>query len=138
MSGNERHHAAITAYFAGVNAERFDDVAALFAPAGELHAPGTPPRVGRAAIAAYFAAALRPYPEHHDDPVRTVFAGDTITVEIHFTGRHTAGAPIEFDAVDVFDFDAAGEIVKLSSWYDSYTVRGELRQIRAAAETGAA
>ena len=50
-----------------------------------------------------------------------------MTVEIHFTGRLENGAPIEFDAVDVFDLDDEGRIVKLTSWYDSHAVRKTLR-----------
>ncbi|HVV91671.1 MAG TPA: nuclear transport factor 2 family protein [Solirubrobacterales bacterium] len=122
---------AIEAYFDGVNAERFDDVAGLFAPDGVLIAPGTRPR-REGEIAAYFAAALAPYPDHRDDPTRVVVAGSTATVEIHFTGRTDSGAPLEFDAVDVFDFDEQGRIVRLSSWYDSHLVRGKLAEIRAA------
>jgi uncharacterized protein (TIGR02246 family) len=123
---------AVDAYFAGVNTERFEDVAALFAPDGVLIAPGTPPRQG-ADIATYFAAALAPYPDHHDEPTRVVVAGPTVTVEIHFTGRTTAGAALEFDAVDVFDFDDEGRIARLSSWYDSHLVRKKLAAIRSSA-----
>jgi ketosteroid isomerase-like protein len=121
----------IDAYFEGVNAERFDDVAALFAPEGVLIAPGTLPRRG-VEIAAYFAAALAPYPDHYDDPTRVVVAGSTATVEIHFTGRTASGAALEFDAIDVFDFDGTRLIVQLSSWYDSHLVRKKLAEIRAA------
>lgn len=130
MAADERHRAAIEAYFAGINGERYEQVAALFAPDGELIAPGIEPRHGHEAIASYFAAALGPYPEHLDDPTRMIFAGDTVTVEIHYTGRLASGFALEFDAVDVFDFDAAGLIRRLSSWYDSHAVRARLRTAR--------
>lgn len=134
MTESERHADTIRAYFASINAEQFDAVAALFAQDGELRAPCTEWLRGHDQIAAYFEAALRPYPEHFDDPVRTLFSGDSATVEIHYTGRHTSGTPIEFDAVDVFDFNSDGKIRKLTSWYDSYTVRATLRRIRESAE----
>ncbi|HEY1689776.1 MAG TPA: nuclear transport factor 2 family protein [Solirubrobacteraceae bacterium] len=121
---------ALEAYFSGINKERYGDVASLFAEHGELVAPGIDPRVGPAAIESYFAAALRLYPNHLDQPTRVIVAGRTATVEIHFTGALASGAPIEFDAVDVFDFDAAGEIVRLSSWYDSHAVRAMLKAAR--------
>ncbi|HET6507007.1 MAG TPA: nuclear transport factor 2 family protein [Baekduia sp.] len=123
----------IAAYFDGINEERYGDVAALFAPDGRLLAPGTAPRVGGDAIATYFAAALKPYPVHHDGPTRAIHAGRTVTVEITFTGALASGAPLTFDAVDVFDLDADGRIVKLSSWYDSHDVRKRLRAAREAA-----
>ena len=56
----------LDAYFDGINAERYEDVAALFAPDGELVAPGVKPRDGREAIAAYFGLVLARYPVHHD------------------------------------------------------------------------
>ncbi len=125
-----RHAAVLRAYFDGINGEDYAAVAALFAPGGTLIAPGTEPRTGADAIAAYFAAALAPYPEHYDDPTRIIHAATTATVEIHFTGRLASGAPLEFDAVDVFDFDADGRIERLSSWYDSHAVRMQLRRAR--------
>jgi ketosteroid isomerase-like protein len=117
----------VQAYFQGINDERYDDVAALFAPDGVLIAPGIEPKVGPEAVATYFRAALRLYPEHYDDPTRIIEAGSTVTVEIRFTGRLSNGAPMEFDAIDVFDLDDEGRIVKLSSWYDSHAVRTTLR-----------
>jgi ketosteroid isomerase-like protein len=117
----------VEAYFQGINEERYDDVGALFAPDGVLIAPGVEPRVGPEEIASYFRAALRLYPEHYDDPTRIIEAGPTVTVEIHFTGRLENGAPLEFDAVDVFDLDDQGRISKMSSWYDSHAVRKHLR-----------
>lgn len=117
----------VQAYFDGINEERYDDVGALFAADGVMIAPGTEPRVGPEQVASYFRAALRLYPEHYDDPTRIIEAGSTVTVEIHFTGRLENGAPLEFDAIDVFDLDDQGRIVKLSSWYDSHAVRKALR-----------
>jgi ketosteroid isomerase-like protein len=117
----------VRAYFDGINAERYEDVGALFAPDGELVAPGISPLRGPEAVSSYFGAALRLYPEHFDDATRVIAAGTTVTVEIHFTGKLENGEPIEFDAVDVFDLDAEGRIVRLSSWYDSHAVRRAVR-----------
>ncbi len=58
---------------------------------------------------------------------RIIEAGRTVTVEIHYTGKLENGQPIEFDAIDVFDLDDDGRIVRLSSWYDSHAVRRSLR-----------
>jgi len=126
----ERHRPAVQAYFDGVNGERYHDVAALFALDGQLTAPGAGPHNGREAIAAYLAAALRPYPQHLDRPTRMIFAGDTVTVEIHYTGKLESGFSLEFDAIDVFDFNADGLVQRLSSWYDSHAVRSMLRRGR--------
>lgn len=118
--------AVLDAYFDGINSERYDEVAALFAPDGELSAPGVRTRRGPEEIAAYFRMVLARYPVHHDQPTRTVIAGSTATVEISFTGELESGAPITFEAVDVFDFDEQGKISKLVTWYDSHLVRSKL------------
>ena len=125
----------IDAYFDGVNEERYEDVADLFADDGELVAPGTEPR-RREAIAEYFAAALKPYPGHDDRPGRILIAGSTALVEIHFTGTTESGCEIEFDAVDIFDFDEQDRITRLSSWYDSHLVRSRLREARGQGRDG--
>jgi len=136
MPGEPR--AVLDAYFDGINEERYDDVGALFAPDGALVAPGVTPRRGPAEIARYFTAALAPYPVHRDDPTRSVLAGATATVEIAFTGALASGAPMAFDAIDVFDFDADGRIARLSTWYDSHLVRGRLAEAQAVSAPGAA
>jgi ketosteroid isomerase-like protein len=128
----------IHAYFEGINAERYDRVAALFAPDGVLIAPGIEPRRGAAEIEEYFGAALRIYPEHRDDATRIIVAGSTATVEIRFTGALESGVRMAFDAVDVFDFDDQGRIARLSSWYDSHAVRSQLRAALAGRTAGEA
>jgi hypothetical protein len=85
-------------------------------------------------VETYFTAALGPYPEHLDTPTRILVSGSTATVEIHFKGALDGGIEIEFDAVDVFDFDDDGLVTRLTSWYDSHDVRSRLREARQAAE----
>ncbi len=129
--------AALSAYFDGINSERYGDVGDLFAPEGELKAPGTDSLRGPKEVETYFTAALGPYPEHRDTPTRILISGSTATVEIHYQGALADGAEIEFDAVDVFDFDDDGLISRLTSWYDSHDVRSRLREARAAASAPA-
>ncbi len=126
--------AALSAYFEGINSERYGDVGALFAPEGELKAPGSRLLRGPTEVETYFTAALGPYPEHLDTPTRILVSGSTATVEIHFKGALAGGVEVEFDAVDVFDFDDDGLVTRLTSWYDSHDVRSRLRDARKAAE----
>jgi uncharacterized protein len=118
--------AVLGAYFDGINSERYDDVAALFAEDGTLAAPGMRPREGREAIAAYFPKVLARYPEHFDDATRILVDGRAAAVEITFTGKLDTGEPITFEAIDIFDLDAHGKITKLSTWYDSHSLRRQL------------
>lgn len=131
MSGADPRQVALDGYFDGINEERFEDVGALFTPDAELRAPGFPVRRGRAEIAAYLAGVLATYPVHRDQPTRTLLAGDTATVEIHYTGRLADGTPLEFDAVDIFDFAPDGQIAALRTWYDSAAVHGDLAKAAA-------
>lgn len=116
----------LDAYFAGVNEDRFEDVAALFAPQATLTAPGVGPLTPEE-IAPYLAKALQGYPTHHDEPTRIVEAPGTATVEIRFTGQTHEGTPITFEALDVFDFDEHGRITRLRTWFDSHELRKKLR-----------
>jgi|1186.fasta_scaffold126441_1 uncharacterized protein (TIGR02246 family) len=118
--------AVLVAYFDGINSERYDDVAALFAEDGVLIAPGIRPRRGREEIAAYFPKVLARYPEHFDDATRILVDGRAAAVEIDFTGKLDTGEPIRFQAIDIFDLDAQGRIARLSTWYDSHSLRRQL------------
>ncbi len=138
MTDQSDIESTLNAYFDGINSERYGDVAALFAEETELRAPGTPALRARAEVESYYRAALGPYPQHRDEPTRTLIAGRAATVEIRFTGALASGTPIEFEAVDVFDFDDAGQIIRLTSWYDSHDVRSKLRDARAAQSTAPA
>jgi ketosteroid isomerase-like protein len=131
-SDPDPRQAALDGYFDGINEERFEDVAALFTPDAELRAPGFPVRRGREEIAAYLAGVLATYPVHRDQPTRTLIAGDTATVEIHYTGELADGTPLEFEAVDIFDFAPDGQIASLRTWYDSAAVLADLTKAAAA------
>ena len=116
----------LDAYFAAVNEDRFDDVAALFTPDATITAPGAG-TVKQPGIAAYLTSALSGYPTHHDEATRTLHADHAATVEITFTGELADGRRIAFDALDVFDFDAQARITKLTTWFDSHTLFKQLR-----------
>ena len=113
--------AVIDAYFARLNADDWDAFAELWTDDAELRAVGFRPCVGKEAVLAYYPAVLAHYRSHRDAVGRVVAAGDTVTVEIHFTGDTAEGHPVEFDAVDVFDL-RDGKIARLSSWYDTALV----------------
>jgi ketosteroid isomerase-like protein len=123
---------AIAAYFDAVNGRDFAAMPALFADDVELRPVGSAPVRGRDAVAAYYPPLIARFAELRDDPVRVSVAGDVVTVEIAVVGRTRAGAPIAFDAVDVFDLDADGRISRISLWYDT---RDVARQVRAGTPT---
>jgi len=68
---------------------------------------------------------LAPFPAHLDDPLRVLVAGDSATVEIHFTGTMHDGRVVEFDALDVFDLED-GRVRRLRYWYDSAPIMAQM------------
>jgi ketosteroid isomerase-like protein len=127
----------ITAYFEAVNGRDVDALSALFADDVELRPVGSPPLRGRDAVIAYYPPLIAGFAELRDEPVRVSVAGDVVTVEIAVVGRTLAGADVAFDAVDVFDLDADGRIVRLSLWYDTRDVARQVRAVTASDPTGA-
>ena len=125
MTGTTEVPAAIVTYFDAINNEDWDRLATVWRDDAELIATGARPRVGIDEIVRYYPKTLAPWKQHFDDPTRFVVAGDTVTVEIHFSGRSADGIAVEFDAVDVFDL-VEGKIRRVTNWYDTATVRALL------------
>lgn len=125
MTASESVPEAISTYFSAINSEDWDLLATVWRDDAELVAVGARARQGRDAIVKYYPKTLAPWKEHLDEPRRFIVAGDTVTVEIHFTGRSADGIDVEFDAVDVFDL-VDGRIQRVTNWYDVAAVRSLL------------
>ena len=125
MTASESVPAAVTTYFEAINAEDWDRLGTVWHEDAELLAVGARPRSGRDSVMGYYPKTLAPWTEHRDTPTRYLVAGDTVTAEIHFTGRSADGLDVAFDAVDVFDL-ADGRIRRLTNWYDVAVVRALL------------
>lgn len=117
---------AVERYFAAINADRFADLADVFAADVEIHTVGSPPVVGRDAALAHFPALLANYAEHDDRVTRRLEASAAIVCEIAFRGRLVDGRPIVFDALDVFDL-TDGRIVRVATWFDTHDLRRQVR-----------
>lgn len=109
-------------YFAAVNAEAWESLADTLHEDAELHGVGGPPRLGRGAIVEGIKRFMSRFAEHHDEPVRIVPSGSTVTVEIAFTGTSTNGRRVAFPALDVFDIDR-GRIRRIRNWLDLDDIR---------------
>ncbi|MFV0463509.1 MAG: nuclear transport factor 2 family protein [Nostocoides sp.] len=116
---------AITTYFDAINTEDWDRLAEVWHEEADLLAVGARPRHGRDDIVSYYPKTLAPWKAHLDNPTRYIVSGDTVTAEIHFSGRSADGVSVEFDAVDVFDL-VDGRIQRLTNWYDVAAVRSLL------------
>ena len=131
MSTLERLPAVVATYFEAVNQRDWEAMATLFADDVEFRPAGSEVRRGRDDVLAYYPALLAGFDEHHDRVARVHVDGAVVVVEIAFEGTTSTGAPVAFEAVDVFDLDPEGRIARLSLWYDTRAVG---RQVRAGAK----
>ena len=129
--GDRAARALIASYFACINAEDYEGVAALFSPDAVVLPAGGRPRRGRDEIARYYREILAPFPVHHDEPVQVIVSGPHVTVEIAYEGELANGRAIAFDAVNIYRLED-GAIVRLSQWYDTHRVRRLLLEAQAA------
>ncbi len=118
---------AVAAYFASINAEDWEGLAEAFDPEAVIRPVGSHPRTGRAACVAYYPEVLANFQPHRDEVLRAIVAGDTVTVELRFTGETLHGFPVRFDGVDVFDLSPSGRIRHLAMWYDTADVNRQVR-----------
>jgi ketosteroid isomerase-like protein len=114
---SEVAEAIVRRYFVCLDTEDWDTMRTLWHDDANLSAVGTRPRAGADAIVEYFSRIFAPWKQHTDAPTRFITSGDTIVVEVTFSGTTRDGRRVSFDAVDVFDV-RDGLIARLSNWYD--------------------
>lgn len=112
----------ISRYFHCLDHEDWPQMRELWHEDGILLATGARPRHGIAEVMDLFAKLFVPWAKHRDAPTRIIEAGDTITVEVTFTGTTADGRTVTFDAIDVFDL-SDGRIRRMSNWYDTAYAR---------------
>lgn len=118
---------ALETYFESMNVENWEEFKTLWARDAYLKAVGARERQGADEILAFYRGLFAPWSAHTDTPTRVIGDGDTLAVEVVFTGVSRQGESISFDAVDVFDFED-GTITRLTNWYDLNHVRRLLGQ----------
>lgn len=109
--------AVVRSYFVCLDAEDWATMRTLWNEDAELRAVGARPQQGVDAIIAFCGRIFAPWRRHSDSPTRFLTCGETIVVEVAFTGTTQDGRDVAFDAVDVFDL-RGGRIQRLSTWYD--------------------
>ncbi|MFN2539642.1 MAG: nuclear transport factor 2 family protein [Mycobacteriales bacterium] len=117
--------ALVAQYFDCANNDDFEGLAKLFHEDAVSRPVNAPPLVGRDAVLTMYPQVLAPFPVHCDDPVRILVSGQTAAVNIHFTGTMTDGKVIEFDAVDVIEYED-GLIRRISYWYDEAAIIADM------------
>lgn len=107
-------------YFLAINDEDYDALAAVYASDAVVRPPGVQELRGSAAIVSWYRDTFARFPDHHDQPVRTILGTDgaSAAVEIRFTGRTRAGQSFDVEAVDLFGV-RHGQITTMKSWLDT-------------------
>lgn len=120
--------AAVLQYFEFINVDRFEQLRELFHDDIEISMGSASTRRGVDAAVAFYPLALAQLPQHVDDPVDIITSDDgrRCSVEIAFTGGTADGVTVGFTAVDLFDLDDSGRIVRLRSFYDTAEVARQL------------
>ena len=104
-------------YFAALNAEDWELMASVLHPELDLIPSASQPRIGSDKAIAMFQKIFERFPVHQDNPTRFLESGNTVVVEISFSGATADGTEVSFDAVDIFDVED-GQIYRLSQWFD--------------------
>jgi ketosteroid isomerase-like protein len=122
----------VNRYFETMNAERWEEFAAVWTDDAVVVPVGTRPRRGPGEIVAFYSGLFKAWSTHWDQPVRFLTSADGwIAATVTFTGRSQRGRDISFDAVDVFEF-REGRICALQNYYDLLLVRSLLAEEPAA------
>jgi ketosteroid isomerase-like protein len=114
MDEDERE-SVVRRYYELVDAERYDDLVALFAEDVSYERPGQDPIEGRAALRTFYEEG-RPLTDGSHEVHDVVVDGDTIAVRGTFSGRQ-GGERIGFGFADIHEFDG-GEIAQRHSFTD--------------------
>jgi uncharacterized protein len=117
----------VLAYFVCLDTEDWQRMRGLWHPEAELRATGARARRGLDEVIGYFSKLFSPWPQHVDTPTRLITEGNTIVVEVTFSGTTADGRKVTFDAVDVFDLED-GLIRKMTNWYDVVYARRVLSE----------
>ena len=116
----------VKSYFTALNTEDWELMASVLDPEVYLVPSGSRPRTGSDKAIAMFQKIFGRFPVHNDDPTRFICDGNTVVVEITFTGATADGLELTFDAVDIFDVDN-GRIRRLSQWFDTAALAAMLQ-----------
>jgi steroid Delta-isomerase len=122
-------------YFDLVNADEVAAMMALFAEEATIEPSSGGVRRGRDDIAAYYRITLAGFTEHHDEPRRVHVAQTAIVVELAFAGVAVSGAPVIFEALDLFELEE-DRIRRVSLWADTAAIARQLRRGSAARADG--
>lgn len=138
MTDHSRIRTVVGRYFSAINGDSFEELREVLSSTVELHMGASPVVRGIDDALDFYRAILAPFASHHDDPVRTLVdeQASCAVVEIDFVGEGRGGTSVCFTAVDIFEFDPRGLVVRLRSLYDTAGVAALMRTDRAAVSQG--
>ncbi|WP_059007727.1 nuclear transport factor 2 family protein [Streptomyces specialis] len=120
--------ASVLRFFTASHAADAEAWASTFAENAVLHDPvGQPPIEGRAAIHAFIAEVLSGFsPFLGLTPLQAHTAGNAVAVAWHGSALTTAGRPVNWSGINVFDLDDDGLIAEARAYFDQAVLRAQL------------
>ncbi|WP_326600603.1 nuclear transport factor 2 family protein [Streptomyces sp. NBC_01803] len=120
--------ASVLRFFTASHAADAEAWASAFAEDALFHDPvGQPPIEGREAIHAFFADVLSGFsPFLGLTPLQAHTAGDAVAVAWHGSALTTAGRPVSWSGINVFELDGQGLISEARAYFDQAVLRAQL------------
>lgn len=119
MAGNARR-SVLERYYEYIDAERYEDLYALFADDIVYHRPGQSPIEGKPAFRRFYEVE-RPLEDGTHDIQAYIIDGDRICARGTFDGR-LDGESVSFGFADIHRFDDEGQICERWTYTDLGTV----------------
>lgn len=124
MPTPEQMEAAVHAYVRALNDADLDAIVALYADDAVVEDPvGSPPRVGREAIRAFYAGSVAlKLQVALEGPVRVAGQEAAFAFSVRFVHE---GRPTTIRPIDVFRFDDAGRVLSMRAFFGSANIHPE-------------
>ena len=127
MTEPQTNAAVVANFYAALRSNAVEVWLANFAESAVAHDPvGTPPHHGHAGLRAFLSGVLGQFETFGLTEEDVFHAPQGAAVKWTGRGRGRNGQPIEFQGIDVFEFDQDGKILSLKAYWDAAPVMATL------------
>lgn len=118
----------IEAYFAAISALDSERCVSLFAKDGQSHDPyGGRPWTGHANLKKFFAGVAMTWASLEMKPETVYYGGNRAAAKWTATGQSKSGKTVQFEGINVFEFDDQGYIERLCAYWDAGGLMAQLK-----------
>ncbi len=119
MTADTTYGDIIQQYFAALNAGNREEWINCFAPEGGIEDPaGSSPQVGRASLGCLYDAIMGPLARVDFRPMAVHICGNRAAVAWQAALTATNGRGTVCDGIDIFEFNPAGRIFKVTGYWN--------------------